>query len=118
MAALIIAPNAPSATFGTMTNQTVSRLIALQSTLERLQSAIATASSGYDGTPGTEFESGSGAIGSIPNQNLFQVTPSETPGEQGSAYSYAMGRLHDEWVTFWTAAEPFIEQLDNGTFSM
>lgn len=115
MSTLIIAPNASGAAFGTMTNQTVSRLIALQSTLERLHSAIATASSGFEGTPGTEFEMGT-AIDGVPN--LFQVQPSETPGEQGAAYSYAMGRLHEEWATFWTAAEPFIEQLDNGTFSM
>lgn len=116
MSTVIIAPNASGAAFGTMTNQTVSRLISLQAAMERLHSAIATASSGFEGTPGTEFEGGGTTIDGVPN--LFQVQASETPGEQGSAYSYAMGRLHEEWATFWTAAEPFIEQLDNGTFSM
>jgi hypothetical protein len=116
MSTLIIAPNASNAAFGTMTNQTVSRLISLQATLQRLHEAIATASSGYDGIPGTEFEGASPAGIGVPN--LFQVQPSETPGEQGTAYSYAMGRLHEEWQTFWAAAEPFVAQLDNGTFSM
>ena len=110
MTTLIIAANGMNATYGTMTNQAVSKLIALQTTMERLKDAIATASAGYEGTPGTEFESGG-----LGTQNLFNVQASDTPGEQGSAYTYAMGRLTEEWQTFWAAAEPFIEQLDNGT---
>jgi hypothetical protein len=116
MSTLIIAPNASNAAFGTMTNQAVSRLISLQSTLERLNAAIATASSGFEGTPGTQFEGGGATIIGVPN--LFQVQPSDTPGEQGEAYRFAMGRLGEEWATFWAAAQPFIDQLDNGTFSM
>lgn len=98
------------AAFGTMTNQSIARLTALSATLQRLQDAIATASSGYAGVPGTEFESAAGVM-----PNLFGVQPSETPGEQGQAYAYAMGRLHEEWDLFWNAAQPFIAQLDNGT---
>ena len=113
MTTTIISNNMPFS-YGQMTNQAVSKLISLQTTLERLQDAIKTASAGYAGVPGTEFEMGS--MGTV--QNLFGIQPSDTPGEQGSAYSYAMGRLHEEWAKFWTAAEPFIEQLDNGTFSM
>lgn len=115
MTTTIIANNMPYS-YGQMTNQTISKLISLQTVIERLNDAIATASSSYGGVAGTEFEA-SVALGTQ-SPNLFGVQPSETPGEQGSAYSYAMGRLHEEWATFWTAAAPFIEQLDNGTFSM
>jgi hypothetical protein len=100
------------ASYGAMTNQAIGKLISLNSTLERLTDAISTASSGYTGTPGTEFET-SANLGA---QNLFGVQPSETPGEQGTAYSYAMNRLQEEWSTFWAVAEPFIEQLDNGNY--
>jgi len=109
MTTLIISNGTP---YGSMTNQATSRLIALNTMLERLKDAIATAASGYEGTPGTEYELSTG-LGTP--ANLFGVTPSETPGEQGTAYSYAMGRLNEEWSKFWTAAEPFIEQLDNGS---
>jgi hypothetical protein len=102
--------------YGQMTNQAIGKLINLQTVLTRLQDAITTASAGYAGVPGTEFEfTGAGFTGAMPN--LFGVQASETPGEQGSAYSYAMGRLHEEWAKFWTLAEPFIEQLDNGSYS-
>lgn len=109
MTTTIISNSVP---YGQMTNQSVAKLISLQTALERLSDAIATASASYEGVPGTQFEA------SLATPNLFGITPSETPGEQGTGYSYAMGRLHEEWVTFWTAAEPFIEQLDNGTFSV
>lgn len=109
MSTTVISNNVP---FGQMTNQSIGRLFALRSTLERLNAAIATASAGFEGTPGTQFEAPSAIIGGAPN--LFGVQPSETPGEEGTAYSYAMGRLTEEWATFWAAAEPFIEQLDNG----
>lgn len=99
--------------YGQMSNQAISKLISLQTQLERINDAIATASAGYEGTPGTEFEAGT--MGAT--TNLFGVQPSATPGEQGAAYKYAMGRLCEEWATFWTAAEQYIEQLDNGTFA-
>lgn len=103
--------------YGQMTNQSVSKLIALQTMLERLQDAITTASAGYEGEPGTEFEAPTNALApAVPN--LFGVQPSATPGEQGAAYKYAVGRLHEEWAKFWEVAEPFVEQLDNGTTSL
>jgi hypothetical protein len=119
MASTIIANTSPY-TFGQMTNQTVSRVISLNTQLTRLQEAIATASSGYEGTPGTEFEVRGNSNMVMPSslaagQNLFGVLASDTPGEQGQAYSYAVGQLHAAWQTFWTAAAPYIEQLDNGT---
>jgi hypothetical protein len=98
-----------------MTNQSVAKLISLQTSMERLNDAIATASSGYAGTPGTEFEAGPPGAAA---PNLFGVQPSEVPGEQGQAYSYAVMQLFQQWQTFWTAAQPYIEQLDNGTYSM
>jgi hypothetical protein len=119
MASTIIANIAPY-TFGQMTNQAVARLVSLNTQLARLQEAIATASSGYEGAPGTEFEirgnsnmvlpTGSLAIG----QNLFGVLASSVAGEQGQSYSYAVGQLYAAWQTFWAAAAPYIEQLDNG----
>jgi hypothetical protein len=112
MATTIITNTGPY-TFGQLTNQNISRLISLNTNIGRLFEAIATASSGYDGVPGTEFEIGNPTNTAI--QNLFGIQASTTPGEQGSAYSYAVGQLHTAWETFWTAAAPYIEQLDNGT---
>jgi len=111
MTTTIISNNMPFS-YGQMSNQAIGKLISLQTAMERINDAITTASASYEGVPGTEFE----AMGETPN--LFGVQPSATPGEQGAAYKYAMSRLYEEWATFWTAAEPFVEQLDNGTFSM
>jgi len=86
----------------------------------RIDEAITNASSGYTGTPGTQFEIQPSGPGVTPAANtsmiptLFGVTPSDTPGEQGVTYRYAMESLYQQWQTFWTAALPFIQQLDNG----
>lgn len=112
MAAIII-PN--GTTFGGMTNQMVSRIVSLNSTLLRLQEAIATASAGFEGTPGTQFEAASGGMMPMP-QNNFGIAPDpDNPGKQGTDYAYAVGRLNESWAAFWTVAEPFVAQLDNGT---
>jgi hypothetical protein len=116
-----------------------SSVISANTSMGRLAQAIATASSGYQGISGTEFEIGNptnvmnsaGSVGMpdqppraaprasmTANQNLFGVIASDTPGEQGQAYAYAVNQLNTAWQTFWTAARPFIEQLDNGTYSM
>lgn len=107
-----IISNAPQYTFGNMTNRMVSSLINGNTLIERLLGAIATASAGYDGTPGTQFETDN-TLGSDPN--LFGVLASDTPGEQGEAYAYAVGRLHELWTAFWAEASVYVEQLDNGT---
>lgn len=113
MAALII-PN--QTTFGAMTNQMVSRIASLDSTMKRLSEAISTASAGYEGTPGTQFEAASGALPGPSQSNNFGITPDpNTPGQKGQAYAYAVGRLQEEWITFWAAAEPFVAALDNGS---
>jgi hypothetical protein len=110
-------------TFGQMTTQTVSRLIATNTQLIRLRDAIATASSGYAGTPGTEFELPTGNVampaGVAVGTNLFGVVPDPAePGKNGTDYAYAVNSLEAAWQTFWTAAEAYIEQLDNGGTSM
>jgi hypothetical protein len=106
-------------TFGSMTTQTVSRLIATHTQIGRLRDAIATASSGYAGTPGTQFETPSGGMPGAQGTNLFGVVPDPTePGRNGTDYAYAVNSLEAAWAAFWTAAEPFIEQLDNGGTSM
>jgi len=114
MTATLIATS-PQYTFGALTNRLVSGMITANAQLERLHEAIATASAGYTGTPGTEFEV-SNAMGSPLQPNLFGVVADlETPGQKGSDYSYAVGRLHELWATFWTEAENYVQQLDNGT---
>lgn len=106
--------------FGQMTNQTIARLIGINAQMARIEEAITSAASGYTGVVGTEFELP--PIGTIPAPvnsvavpTLFGVYPSETPGEQGSAYRYAFEQLNTQWQTFWTAAQPYIQQLDNGS---
>jgi hypothetical protein len=102
MTATIISNTPP---FGALTNKTVANLRAANDAITRLQEAVAVAASGYEGTPGTEYE-GDGTN--------FGVLPSDTPGDQGSAYAYAMGQLSNAWATFWDAALPSIQQIDNG----
>ncbi len=108
--------------FGNMTNQTVASLISTATKMQRLQEAIATASSGYTGVEGTQFEipaSGTPTPGAP--ANLFGVVADVDPakaGEQGAAYRYAVDGLAGAWATFWAAAAPFIEALDNGNTSM
>jgi hypothetical protein len=111
----IIISNISPFTYGQMSNQCIAKLVALNTQMVRLYEAIATASNNYPGTPGTEFETSTLGVGST---NLFGVLASETPGEQGLAYQDTMGQLSTVWTAFWTAAEPFISQLDNGTISM
>lgn len=121
MTTTLISTN-PQYTYGTLTNAATARLIALNAQIVRLHDAIETASAGYEGTPGTQFEIpnpvplGPTGLASTmqPGQNLFGVQASSTPGEQGLAYAYAMGRLHEEWAKFWDAAHSYVEQLDNG----
>jgi len=110
-------------TFGQMTTATVSRLIATHTQIGRLRDAIATASSGYAGVPGTQFElpAGNAAMpaGVAVGTNLFGVVPDPAePGRNGTDYAYAVNSLEAAWQTFWTAAEAYIEQLDNGGTSM
>lgn len=112
MTATIIATN-PQYTFGQLTNRMVGGMISANTNLERLSEAIATASAGYDGTPGTEFEVSNTMGGGA--SNLFGVVASDVPGQKGSDYSYAVGRLHELWSAFWDQAKPYVEQLDNGT---
>lgn len=102
MTATIISNTPP---FGALTNKTVANLRAANDAVLRLQEAVATAASGYEGEAGTEYEG--------PATN-FGVVPSDTPGEQGSAYAYAVGQLATAWADFWQAALPSIQQIDNG----
>lgn len=113
MAALII-PN--NTTFGSMTNQTVSNLLKLNTTMARLKDALATASAGYVGTPGTQYEAATMSMNTPFTQNNFGVVPdAATPGKSGSDYEYALNTLAGHWDTFWASAEAAISQLDNGS---
>lgn len=102
MTATVISNAAP---FGAATNGMVAGLFAVSEAIARLKAAVATAESGFDGTPGTEFEDGS---------NFGVAADPNAPGAKGTDYAYAVGQLANAWETFWTAAKPYIEQLDNG----
>ena len=102
MTATVISNATP---FGAATNSMIAGLYSTSEAMARLQSAVATASSGFNGTPGTEFENGS---------NFGVAADPAEPGKKGSDYSYAIDQLASQWNTFWTAAKPYIQQLDNG----
>lgn len=102
MTATIISNAAP---FGAATNQLVAGLYSADEAMERLRAAVATASSGYSGVPGTEFEDGT---------NFGVSADATTPGAKGKDYSFAVDTLATAWATFWGAAKGAIEQLDNG----
>jgi hypothetical protein len=116
MATTIIANNPPY-TFGVMTNRLISGIISANTTMARLNEAVATASAGYAGTPGTQFEIST--LGGTLPVNLFGVQADpDDPGQRGSDYSYAIGELNTAWQAFWEAARPYIEQLDNGNSNL
>jgi hypothetical protein len=118
MASTIIS-NTMQHTFGVMTNRLVSGLISADTAMRRLNEAIATASSGFTGTDGTQFEIGNTGADAVTNQNLFGVQADPAaPGTKGKDYSYAINQLDVAWETFWAAARPYIEQLDNGNIGM
>ena len=105
-----------SATFGQMTNSVVSRISGVHTSILRLNEAVATASDGYTGTPGTEFETVPPSTMTPLTQNLFGVQADpNTPGVNGQAYADAVTALTAQWQTFWTAAQPFLKVIDNGT---
>jgi hypothetical protein len=115
MAALIIPNGTP---FGSMTNQTTSKLLGLNTTMARLKDAIATAASGYTGVEGTEYEAATMGMNMM-GQNNFGVAPDQAnPGVNGLAYAYAVNTLIGHWEAFWVLAEASISQLDNGGSSM
>ena len=96
--------------FGGMTNRVVASLINNNTNMARLKEAIATASSGFEGTPGTQFEG--------MNNNFGITADPENPGKKGTEYSYAMDSLATAWNTFWETAQPYLAALDNGQMSM
>jgi hypothetical protein len=107
MSTIQISNQAP---FGSLTNRTTGSLLSNHTNLERLQSAVATANAGYEGVPGAQFE----GMGS-----MFGVTADPAnPGQNGTDYAYAVEQLQVAFAAFWTAALPYIQQLDNGVQSM
>lgn len=106
MTATVISNAAP---FGALTNATIADLYTVTEAMSRLQAAVASAASGYDGVPGTEYEDGS---------NFGVAADPNTPGAKGSDYAYAIDQMATQWNTFWTAAKDYIKQLDNGVASL
>jgi len=101
MSAIIVNGSTP---FGGMSNQMVDNLNAANQAITRLQAAVADAASGYGGTAGTEYETGSN----------FGVVPNSVPGDRGAAFAYALNVLAGNWATFWAANQASISALDNG----
>jgi hypothetical protein len=102
MTATVISNAAP---FGAMTNNLVGGLFSADEVIARLNAAVATAASGFEGTAGTEYEDGT---------NFGVAADPASPGTKGNDYAYAIGELNTAWTTFWTAAKAYVEQLDNG----
>lgn len=118
MPAIIISNQQMQFPFGAQTNSVTSRLISINANIGRLAEGIATASSGFTGTDGTQFETGNmDPKDNVPNLFGVQADPAH-PGQQGQAYRYAMDNLTQAWTTFWEAARNYIEALDNGQMSM
>jgi hypothetical protein len=90
--------------FGGMSNEMIENIWAVDSAITRLAAAVAVAASGYGGTAGTEYETGTN----------FGVVPSASAGAKGADFAYAIGILAGQWATFKTGALGAIEQLDNG----
>lgn len=117
MAATIISNNA-AYTFGAMTMRLMTGLINANTALERLKTAVATASSGTT-DDGTQFEISNTVVGMPAGvANLFGVVADpNNPGAKGKDYQYAVNQLDQLWTTFWTEAKPYVEQLDQGTIT-
>lgn len=114
MATTIISTQ-PQYTFGVMTTNVVAGLITANSLLERLKTAVATASAGTT-DDGTQFEISVGSPGSTVPLNLFGVVSDpNNPGAKGKDYQYAVNQLDAMWAVFWNNAKPYLEQLDQGT---
>jgi hypothetical protein len=101
MTAVIINNATP---FGLLTNEAIAELHTVAEAMTRLQAAVATASGGFAGTEGTEFET----------DTNFGVKPGANPGDQGKNYRYAVDNLTQAWATFWDSAKPSIDAIDNG----
>jgi X-X-X-Leu-X-X-Gly heptad repeat protein len=103
-------------TFGAMTNKLVTGLIAANSSLSRLQSGMNTASSGYSGVAGTQYEvSGTTSGNPTAPTNLFGViADANAPGSNGITYQNAMDTIEAAWQTFWETASDALKTLDNG----
>lgn len=117
MASTIIS-NQQQFTFGQMTIRLISGLVSANTSLERLKTAVATASSGTS-DDGTQFEiTAGGGMATPMNSNLFGVVADpQNPGQRGKDYQYAVNSLDTLWAAFWEQAKPYIEQLDQGTVS-
>ena len=102
MTATVISNAAP---FGALTNDTVAGLFRADEAMGRLAAAVATAASGFEGTPGTEYED---------NTNFGVAADPAEPGKAGTDYAYAIDQMANAWNTFWSAAKPYLDQLDNG----
>jgi hypothetical protein len=101
MSALIVNGATP---LGGMSNSMVENFFQLDQQISRLAGAVADAASGFTGTAGTEYETGSN----------FGVVPNATPGAQGTVFAYQINTIAPAWATFRAAVLAAMTQLDNG----
>lgn len=102
MTAIVVSGATP---LGGISNQIAADAQKLNNEVVRLEAAIAQASSGYGGTAGTQFETGTN----------FGVAPTGTPGQAGADWRFAMDSFAANWATFWAANKAYIAALDQGT---
>jgi len=93
-----------STPFGAEVAAMVQTYFLLDQQITRVSAAYADAASGFAGTAGTEYETGTN-IG---------VVPSSTPGAQGLVAAFAEGTVTTAWATFKAAADAAMKQLDQG----
>jgi hypothetical protein len=117
--ARVIFTTQPQYTFGVMTTRLVTSLIQANASVARVQAGMTTASNGFTGTAGTQYEisgSSTGMGNPMAPINLFGViADANNLGANGTAYETAMNTIETAWQTFWTAASGALQTLDNGS---
>lgn len=101
MSAIIVNGAAP---FGAISNKAIQNLISAIDDIHRVNLAAAAAQSGAASPVAAALETGSN----------FGVVASDTPGEKGADYAYALGLLDAALQTFKSTNQGFITALDNG----
>jgi hypothetical protein len=115
--ARVIFTTQPQYTFGVMSTRLVTALIQANASIARITAGMATASSGFTGTAGTQYEIGSNTpLNPQGPTNLFGViADANNLGANGVAYENAMNTIEAAWQTFWTDASAALQTLDNGS---
>lgn len=90
---------------GAKLNEAIARYIQVVADIVQLNADMGVTSSGFSGTSGTQFETGS----------EWGVVPSATPGAQGLVLQSALGNLASNIASQATTNAPYVNQLDQAT---